>query len=135
MRPLRGETERAYANSLRRVLVSDVPRMAIEDVEFPLGPIRAEDGKEYESVAPLFDEMISHRLGLVPIPTDLQLFVPRATCPTCHGEGCPACTIIYSLNKRGPGGVTSGDLEPIGDSKLKPKDAKILIVKLGDGQA
>ena len=128
-------SEPTFVNAIRRTLLSDVPKMAIEDVEFHLSPIRAEDGKEYESVAPLFDEMISHRLGLVPIPTDLQLFVPRATCPTCHGEGCPACTIIYSLNKRGPGVVTSGDLEPIGDSKLKPKDAKIPIVKLGDGQA
>src|SRR2546427_8815026 len=127
--------EPTFVNAIRRTLLSDVPKMAIEDVEFHLGPIRAEDGKENESVAPLFDEMTSHRLGLVPIPTDLQLFVPRATCPTCHGEGCPACTIIYSLNKRGPGVVTSGDLEPIGDSKLKPKDAKIPIVKLGDGQA
>src|SRR6266566_9738993 len=95
MRLLIEETEPSYANALRRVLVSDVPKMAIEDVEFHLGPIRAEDGKEYESVAPLFDEIISHRLGLVPIPTDLQMFVPRATCPTCHGEGCPLCTIIY----------------------------------------
>src|SRR5206468_12190724 len=135
MRLLIEETEPAYANALRRVLVADVPKMAIEDVEFHLGPIRAEDGKEYESVAPLFDEIISHRLGLVPIPTDLQLFVPKATCPTCHGEGCPNCTIIYSLNKRGPGVVTSGDLEPIGDPKLKPKDGQIPIVKLGNGQA
>src|SRR2546426_5819959 len=128
-------SEPTFVNAIRRTLLSDVPKMAIEDVEFHLGPIRAEDGKEYESVAPLFDEMISHRLGLVPIPTDLQLFVPRATCPTCHGEGCPACTIIYSLNRRGPGVVTSGDLEPLRGPELKPKDAKILIVKLGDGQA
>ena len=129
------DTDPTIVNSIRRTLLADVPKMAIEDVEFHLGPIRAEDGKEYESVAPLFDEIISHRLGLVPIPTDLALFVPKATCPTCHGEGCPNCTIIYSLNKRGPGVVTSGDLEPIGDPKLKPKDVAIPIVKLGDGQA
>ena len=129
------DTDPAFVNAIRRTLLADVPKMAIEDVEFHLGPIRAEDGKEYESVAPLFDEIISHRLGLVPIPTDLQMFVPKATCPTCHGEGCPSCTIIYSLNKRGPGVVTSGDLEPIGDPKLKPRDAAIPIVKLGDGQA
>src|SRR2546427_6125283 len=127
--------EPTFVNAIRRTLLADVPKMAIEDVEFHLGPIRAEDGKEYESVAPLFDEIISHRLGLVPIPTDLQLFVPKATCPTCHGEGCPNCTIIYSLNRRGPGVVTSGDLEPIGDPKLKPKDGQIPIVKLGNGQA
>ncbi len=125
----------AFVNALRRALLTDVPKMAIEDVEFHLGPIRAEDGKEYESVAPLFDEMIAHRLGLIPLPTDLGMFVPKATCPNCHGEGCPSCTIIYSLNKRGPGVVVSGDLEPIGDPKLKPKDPGIPIVKLGDGQA
>src|SRR3990172_8472795 len=117
----------ALLNALRRTLLADVPKMAIEDVEFHLGPIRTEDGKEYESVAPLFDEIISQRLGLVPIPTDLALYVPKATCPNCHGEGCSNCTIISSLNKRGPGVVTSGDLEPIGDPKLRPKDAAIPI--------
>lgn len=129
------DTEPAYINALRRVLIADVPKMAIEDVEFHLGPIRAEDGKEYESVAPLFDEMIAHRLGLVPIPTDLGLYNRREDCPTCHGEGCPSCTIIYSLNKRGPGLVTSADMEPIGDTKLRPKDQGIPIVQLAEGQA
>ncbi len=129
------ETEPAFVNALRRVLIADVPKMAIEDVEFHLGPIRAEDGKEYESIAPLFDEMIAHRLGLVPIPTDLALYNRREDCPTCHGEGCPSCTIIYSLNKRGPGIVTSADMEPIGDTKLRPKDQGIPIVQLAEGQA
>ena len=104
------ETEPAFVNALRRVLIADVPKMAIEDVEFHLGPIRAEDGREYESVAPLFDEIVAHRLGLVPIPTDLSLYNRREDCPPCHGEGCPTCTIIYSLNKRGPGIVTSADM-------------------------
>ncbi len=129
------ETEPAFVNALRRILIADVPKMAIEDVEFHLGPIRAEDGKEYESVAPLFDEMIAHRLGLIPIPTDLALYNRREDCPTCHGEGCPSCTIIYSLNKRGPGLVTSADMEPIGDTKLRPKDQGIPIVQLAEGQA
>src|SRR3989337_372752 len=121
VRLLVSETDPSYVNSLRRVLIADVPKMAIEDVEFHLGPIRAEDGKEYESVSPLFDEIIAHRLGLVPIPTDLGLYNRREDCPSCHGEGCPSCTIIYSGNKRGPGLVTSADLEPIGDTKLRPQ--------------
>ena len=127
--------EPAFANALRRSLIADLPKLAIEDVEFHLGPIRADDGKESESIAPLFDEILAHRLGLVPLPTDPKLFVPRATCPACGGEGCPNCTVIYSLNKRGPAMVYSGDLEPIGDAKLKPVDPGIPIVKLGDGQA
>ncbi len=124
-----------FVNALRRTLVADIPKMAIEDVEFHLGPIRAEDGKEYESVAPLFDEVVAQRLGLIPIPTDLKLFNRRETCPNCKGEGCPSCTIIYSLNKRGPATVFSGDLEPIGDPSLRIKDPNIPITKLGDGQA
>lgn len=88
-------------NALRRTLISDVPKMAIENVEFHLGPIRDEYGKEYESVTPLFDEIIAHRLGMIPIPTDLDLFVFRKDC-VCGGEGCPNCTIMYSLNKKGP---------------------------------
>ena len=78
MKLLLDGTEPAFANALRRVLVADVPKMAIEDVEFHLGPIRSEDGKEYESIAPLFDEIIAHRLGLVPLPTDLDLYNPKA---------------------------------------------------------
>jgi len=128
-------TEPHIANALRRTLIADIPKMAIEDVEFHLGPIRGEDGKEYESIAPLFDEVIAHRLGMIPLPTDLQLFVRREECKSCNGEGCPSCTIIYSLNKKGPCMVMSGDLEPIGDTKLKPVDESIPIVKLGDGQA
>ncbi|MEE9152053.1 MAG: DNA-directed RNA polymerase subunit D [Thermoplasmata archaeon] len=88
-------------NALRRTLIGDIPKMAIENVEFHLGPIRDEQGKEYESITPLFDEIIAHRLGMIPIPTDLDLFVFKTNC-VCGGEGCPNCTIMYSLNKKGP---------------------------------
>lgn len=121
-------------NSLRRVLISDVPKMAIHNVEFHLGPIMGEDGKEFESVTPLFDEMIAHRLGLVPLPTYLDEFNFRAEC-TCKGEGCPSCTVMYSLNKKGPSTVYSGDLEPLGSDKFRVKDEFIPIVKLGPNQA
>ncbi len=129
------ETDPATVNALRRTLLSDIPKMAIEDVEFHLGPIRGEDGQEYESVTPLFDEIIAHRLGLIPIPTDPELFVLREECKDCGGEGCTNCTIMYSLNKKGPGTVFSRDLEPIGDPSSAPVDPDIPIVKLGEGQA
>ncbi|MFQ6106995.1 MAG: DNA-directed RNA polymerase subunit D [Thermoplasmata archaeon] len=124
-----------FANALRRTLIADIPKMAIEDVEFHLGPIRGEEGEEYESVTPLFDEVIAHRLGMIPIPTDLELFTFRDECKDCGGEGCPNCTIMYSLNKKGPSTVYSGDLEPVGDSRLKVVDERIPIVNLGKGQA
>ena len=123
----------AMANALRRTLLSDIPKMAIDKVEFHLGPIMYDD-KEYESVTPLFDEIIAHRLGMVPVPTDLELFCPQSEC-TCGGEGCPNCTIMYSLNKIGPCTVLSGDLEPLGNPDLRVKDEFIPIVELTDGQA
>lgn len=121
-------------NSLRRVLLADVPKMAIQNVEFHLGPIMGEDGREFESVAPLFDEIVAHRLGLVPLPTYLDEFNFRAEC-TCKGEGCPNCTVMYSLNKKGPSTVYSGDLEPLGSDKFRVKDEFVPIVKLGPNQA
>jgi len=123
----------AMANALRRTILSDIPKMAIDRVEFHLGPIMV-DGKEYESITPLFDEIIAHRLGMVPVPTDLQLFGYQSEC-ACGGEGCPSCTIMYSLNKIGPCTVLSGDMIPLGNPDLKVKDEFIPIVDLADGQA
>ncbi len=128
------DTNPAFANALRRTISSDVPKMAIDNVEFHLGPIMDEKGQAFESVSPLFDEVVAHRLSMVPIPTDLDAFNFRAKC-SCNGEGCPSCTIMYSLNKKGPCTVYSGDLEPIGDAKFRIKDDLIPIVKLADDQA
>jgi DNA-directed RNA polymerase subunit D len=123
-----------FVNSLRRTLMVDIPKMAIDDVEFHLGPIRDISGKEYESISPLFDEIVAQRLGMVPIPTDLDLFTFRETCK-CGGEGCPSCTIMYALNKKGPCTVYSGDLEPLSGNQYAIKDQLIPIMKLTDGQA
>lgn len=133
------KTTPSFVNTLRRTLIADVPKLAIEDIDFHLGSlgIKREEGKdiEYESMSPLFDEIISHRLGLIPIPTDLDLFVFQDKCD-CNGEGCPNCTLMYTLNKSGPCTVYSGDLEPTaGDPKFRIKDDLIPIVKLKRGEA
>lgn len=123
----------AMANALRRTMLSDIPKMAIDKVEFHLGPIDV-DGREFESITPLFDEIIAHRLGMVPVPTDYERFNFKEECK-CGGEGCPSCEIMYSLNKHGPCTVLSGDMEPLGDASLKVKDEYIPIVELADGQS
>ena len=123
----------AMANALRRAMLTDIPKMAIDKVEFHLGPIMSGD-KEYESVTPLFDEMIAHRLGMVPVPTDYKLFGFQKGC-FCGGEGCPSCTIMYSINKIGPCTVLSGDMMPLGNPDLAVKDQFIPIAELTDGQA
>ncbi|MCL1811313.1 MAG: DNA-directed RNA polymerase subunit D [Methanomassiliicoccaceae archaeon] len=123
----------AMANALRRTMLTSIPKMAIDKVEFHLGPIMMDD-KEYESVTPLFDEIVAHRLGMVPVPTDHQLFSFQKDC-VCGGEGCPNCTIMYSLNKIGPCTVLSGDMMPLGNPDLAVKDHFIPLVELTDGQA
>ncbi|HLF24511.1 MAG TPA: DNA-directed RNA polymerase subunit D, partial [Burkholderiales bacterium] len=52
---------------------------------------------------------------------------------TCKGEGCPSCTLLFTLSKEGPCTVYSGDLQPT-DRKWAIKDDKIPIVKLLSGQ-
>jgi len=124
-------------SAVRRTMISRVHRMAIEEVDFHIGPLgfSEDEGVEYESVAPLYDEIIAHRLGMVPVPTDFSIYRPRNECK-CGGEGCPMCTIMYSINKRGPCTVYSGDLEPVGgDEDTRIKDDLIPIVKLKNDQA
>jgi len=120
-------------NALRRALIVEVPKMAIDKVEIHLGAISDEDGRTYESTTPLFDEIISHRLGLMPIPSDLEMLNYQEGC-SCEGEGCISCQIMYSLNKRGPCTVYSRDLDPLGDEKLRLKDPDIPIVKLTEDE-
>ena len=125
----------AKANALRRTMLTDIPKMAIDSVDFHLGPIDV-DGREFESITPLFDEIIAHRLGMVPVPTrpDGFEFNYKSEC-SCGGEGCPNCTVMYSLNKHGPCTVLSGDLMPLGSEAFKVCDPNIPIVELADRQS
>lgn len=111
----------SFLNAMRRTMLSQVPKLAIEDVTI------------YDNTSALFDEMVAHRLGLLPVPTDLQLFVPRNQC-TCDGEGCANCTVLFTLSKEGPCTVYSGDLTPAADAKYRIVDPKVPIVKLLEGQ-
>jgi len=113
-------TDASVANALRRAMIADVPKLAIEEVTV------------YDNTSALFDEMVAHRLGLIPVPTDLNLLNFREEC-VCKGEGCPNCTVLYTLSKEGPGTVYSGDLQPT-DRKWDIKDKRIPIVKLLSGQ-
>jgi len=93
------DTDVYFVNSLRRVMLAELPKLAIDDVIV------------YDNTSALFDEIISHRLGLIPIPTDLQILAFRNECK-CGGKGCPSCTVRYTLSKEGEGVVYSGDLQP-----------------------
>jgi len=128
-------TTAAQVNALRRTLLSDVPKLAIEDVEFHLGPIRDEaTGKDYDSSTSMFDEAVALRLGLLPIPSDLGRFRRKAEC-TCNGAGCVHCQAMYSIDKKGPCTVYARDVVPLGDDTLAILEPDVPIVRLGARQA
>ena len=110
----------AFANAMRRAMIGEVPTLAIEDVRI------------YDNTSALFDEMLAHRLGLIPLTTDLSTYTTQAAC-SCGGAGCPACTSTYTLSVEGPRTVMSSDLIPQ-DPKAAPVFDNIPIVKLTKGQ-
>lgn len=107
-------------NSLRRTATTGVPTMAIEDVEFT------------KNSSVLYDEIIAHRLGLIPLKTDLKTYNLPSECK-CKGKGCNACQVKFTLNAKGPCTVYSGDLKSK-DPKIVPVEQKIPIVKLNENQ-
>ncbi len=128
-------TTASQVNAIRRTLLADVPKLAIEDVEFHLGPIRDEaTGKDYDSSTSMFDEAIALRLGLLPIPTDLGEFRRKSEC-SCGGTGCPHCQVMYSIDRKGPCTVYARDLIPLGDPGLATLEPEVPIVRLGARQA
>lgn len=108
------------ANAIRRTIMLDVPTLAIENVTI------------YDNTSALFDEIVAHRLGLIPLPTDLQSLVFRDEC-ACDGEGCPNCTVHYTVSKEGPCTVYSGDLDA-GEASWAVVDKKIPLLRLNQEQ-
>lgn len=109
-----------FANALRRAMMEQVPTMAIEEVEF----------RKNSSV--LYDEIIAHRLCLIPLKTDLKTYVLPEKC-TCKGEGCAKCTLKFTLKAKGPCTVYSSELKSK-DPAVVPVFDNIPIVKLLKGQ-
>ena len=129
----------SFINSIRRSLVSMVPCLAIHEVDFHMGSLGAyvdeETGeeKEYESISAMFNEIVAHRIGMLPIPTDEKTVEAFAD---SIGDDSKQPDIMYSLHKQGPCTVYSGDLEPVnGDASLVIPETSVPIVKLAEGQA
>ena len=103
-----------FVNALRRVLQAEVPKIAIDQVTF------------YDNTSALFDEIVAHRLALLPLPTDPSTL---NRVDEVDDEGNPAYLVRYTLTKEGPCTVYSGDLE-CEDKAFAPADDKIPIVEL-----
>jgi len=135
-------SETSVANALRRVLLAEIPTLAIDLVYFDV------------NTTSLQDEFIAHRLGLIPLRCcDIKKFNLKEECE-CD-DHCERCAVIFSLNikydetKAGGYGlphlVTSQDLFcenesvfPVHfstfDEQENSVDQGITILKLGPGQ-
>lgn len=110
----------AFANALRRLVIEEVPTLAIEDIEFR------------KNTSALYDEMIALRLGLLPLKTDLKSYNLPEDCP-CKGKGCAQCQLVLTLKVKGPKVVYASDIKSK-DPKIKPVFPNTPIVKLLKGQ-
>ena len=113
-----------YSNALRRVCLNGVPVFAIDTVDII----------ENSSVLP--DEGLAHRLGLIPIKTDLSRFNEPAKCDCKSEAGCSNCKVMLVLDSGDADTtrtVVSSELSSEDDS-IKPISDKVPIVQLAPGQ-
>eukprot|EP01041_Mallomonas_annulata_P010753 gene10753-22467_t len=80
------DTDISMANSLRRIMIAEVPTLAIELVEFEI------------NTTCLQDEFIAHRLGLIPLRSrrDMTKWNYNFACD-CE-DVCPKCSAILTLD-------------------------------------
>lgn len=123
----------AIANSIRRAVLSEVPTLAIDEVVF------------LENNTAMFDEVIAHRLALIPLYIDRETY---KVLKECYWDGKrDECTLLFTLEVEAIGEsrvVYSGDLKYEGPlSSMLPKEVKvevrpvnekIPIIKLERGQ-
>lgn len=112
------------ANALRRIMMTEVPSMAIDDVVI------------IENSSPMYDEILAHRLGLLPLRTDLQNYVLPEEC-SCKSElGCANCRVVLTLDVESTESIRtvySGDLISE-DPAISLVSKKIPLTKLAPGQ-
>jgi len=108
-----------FINAIRRICTVEVPTIAIETVEI------------IKNDAKIFDEALAHRMGLIPLTTDLESMVPASECD-CE-DHCPRCSVSLLLKEKGPKTVYSKDLKSQ-DPQVKPVFDTIPILKLKEGE-
>ena len=117
--------DNAFANALRRTIVSEVPTMAIEDIFY------------YDNTSVVPDEVLAHRIGMIPLKTDLEHYRLPSECDCKADLGCPKCRVTLSLSVKAEEEkrtVYSGDLHPV-DPAITPVSPYIPLAKLAPGQS
>jgi DNA-directed RNA polymerase subunit D len=115
---------RQYVNALRRLAISEVPTFAIDDLVI------------LENSSVMHDEAIAHRLGLIPLRTDLEHFVMPHDCECNSTLGCSKCKVLFVLDSEAQDKtkvVLSGELKSE-DEIVQPVSKNIPIISLAPGQ-
>jgi DNA-directed RNA polymerase subunit D len=118
------DAEVPLMNALRRIGLAEVPSMAIDEVVM------------IENSSILQDEMIAHRLGLVPLKTDLDTYNLPEDCECKSEFGCGQCRVTLTLNAESTEAtrpVYSGELTSENPAIIPVTD-KIPLLKLAKGQ-
>ncbi len=110
------ESNEVFVNTIRRLILEEVPTLAIEDVELK------------DNSSALFDEMLGLRLGLIPIKTDLGSYELKSNCK-CNGAGCARCELKLSLKANKKGYVYAEEIKST-DPKCIPVYPRMPVVKL-----
>ncbi|HLC52384.1 MAG TPA: DNA-directed RNA polymerase subunit D [Candidatus Nanoarchaeia archaeon] len=110
------DSDEVFANTIRRLIIEEVPTLAVEDLE-----IR-------DNSSALYDEMLALRLGLLPIKTDLKSYNLKNECK-CENEGCAQCELTITLKSNKKGSVLAGEAIST-DPKCKFVHDNMPIVKL-----
>ena len=114
------DTHNTIVNAFRRVILDEVPTFAIEDVEI------------VKNDSALYDETLAHRLGLVPLTTNLSDYNMKKDCK-CGSVGCALCEVKMSVSQSEAGYVYSGSIKSE-DPAVKPAFDTIPVTKLLDSQ-
>lgn len=113
-----------FVNALRRIMLTEVPTMAIDEIVI------------LENSSILHDEILAHRMGFIPLKTDLDSYNLPEGCE-CESElGCNLCRTNLTLEAEATDKsvtVYSGDLKSE-NPDITPVSDKIPIVKLAPGQ-
>jgi DNA-directed RNA polymerase subunit D len=113
-----------YANALRRVCLNGVPVFAIDTVDI------------IENTSVLPDEGLAHRLGLIPLKTDLKRFNEPSKCDCQSESGCSNCRVLLVLDsgKSEETRTILSDQLSSEDETVKAVSEKIPIIQLAPGQ-
>jgi len=109
-------TTPAFANAMRRVMISEVPTLAVEWVDM------------HYNNSILYDEIVAHRLAMIPLKFDPKKMNIKSECK-CDGEGCALCQVVFAAEKNGPGDLISKDLKS-SNKMVTPTDPNFPVVQL-----